>query len=616
MLTCRSKYYRMSFNVTQCPACESTFNTNSRVLAAAAGKVRCGACLNVFEAIDHFLIPEETDEASHQDESVFVGNDPQEFFDPSSFLTRSALRETQEDESLLDEPVDEQNLHQELGQSETVNEDFFASVVEELQGRGDTPEPSSESEPIEELPPNQAEELIFVAGTEEIDGEFENEIVDSFTAQAEETPQPAAEEISTFETEIVREIEAAPPAATTPPAEDKDSFLGTGISASFSFDPRAPREERSNAAKQDSPSGQQETGEQSPESSAAGVSEAESPVAGTASAEVLADEEAQTAQQEPLTPDAEERVESGSAMSAASPQDQTTPAAEVAEIIDEPDSIAEPSETPEPIAAHIGEEEEPDLEAESFSHETSDAEASGEHEAAEVESADAEDEQAIENPNPSPSETEETEEESTEAIRARALEAELSDEDALEAIPRENLAALGSMSTPVELLARRESHLLRSSLLFLSILLLGGLLSAQYLWQRMELYSQLPQLRPLYEVACGYLDCELPVYTDIDSIRSENLTVQTHPTFANGLMVNTVIRNTAAFEQPFPILILSFNSAENNVIALREFTAAEYLDPGLRSVRSMPALTPVQIGLAIMDPGPEAVNYTLAFRWP
>ena len=132
----------------------------------------------------------------------------------------------------------------------------------------------------------------------------------------------------------------------------------------------------------------------------------------------------------------------------------------------------------------------------------------------------------------------------------------------------------------------------------------------------MELYSQLPQLRPLYEVACGYLDCELPVYTDIDSIRSENLTVQTHPTFANGLMVNTVIRNTAAFEQPFPILILSFNSAENNVIALREFTAAEYLDPGLRSVRSMPALTPVQIGLAIMDPGPEAVNYTLAFRWP
>ena len=81
-------------------------------------------------------------------------------------------------------------------------------------------------------------------------------------------------------------------------------------------------------------------------------------------------------------------------------------------------------------------------------------------------------------------------------------------------------------------------------------------------------------------------------------------------------MVNTVIRNSAEFAQPFPILVLSFNSVENSVIALREFTSAEYLDPGLRSTQAMPAKTPVQIRLAIMDPGPEAVNYTLAFRWP
>jgi len=608
----------MSFNVTQCPACESTFNTNSRVLAAAAGKVRCGACLNVFEAIDHFLIPEEADEASHQDESVFVGNDPQEFFDPSSFLTRSALRETHEDEPLTDDAIDEQNLHQELGRSETVDEDFFASVVEELQGRDDAPEPGAKPEPIEEATPDQAEEQLIDGGTEEIDSEFEDEIVGSFSAQAEEALQPTEENTPAFEADIAPEIEAAPPAATIAPAEDKESFLGTGLSASFSFDPHALRQKRSNAAKQATLPDQQETVEQPPERSVAGDSEAESHIAGPASSDVLVDEEVQTSQQGLLNPDAEEIVE---AKSATSPQDEAMPAAEVdvdvdvEETIDEPLPIAESNAPPQPIAtpAPAIHEEEPGLAAESFSNETRDVKTSGEHEPAAGESADAEDKPDVETPKSSASETED---ESTEAIRARALEAELSDEDALEVIPRENLAALGSMSTPVELLARRESRLLRSRLLFLSILLLGGLLSAQYLWQRMELYSQLPQLRPLYEVACGYLDCELPVYTDIDSIRSENLTVQTHPTFANGLMVNTVIRNTAAFEQPFPILILSFNSAENNVIALREFTAAEYLDPGLRSVRSMPALTPVQIGLAIMDPGPEAVNYTLAFRWP
>lgn len=120
----------MSFNVTQCPACESTFNTNSRVLNAAAGKVRCGACLNVFEAIDHFLLPDADDETTlEHGESVFVGNNPQEFFDPSRFLTRSALTEPSNNESTAIETVDEQDLHDKLERSEAVSEDFFATVA-------------------------------------------------------------------------------------------------------------------------------------------------------------------------------------------------------------------------------------------------------------------------------------------------------------------------------------------------------------------------------------------------------------------------------------------------------------------------------------------------------
>jgi hypothetical protein len=209
-----------------------------------------------------------------------------------------------------------------------------------------------------------------------------------------------------------------------------------------------------------------------------------------------------------------------------------------------------------------------------------------------------------------------SDEESTETIRARALQAELSDEEALEAIPRENIAALSLMSTPVELFGKRESRLLRRSLLFIAILLLGAALGGQYLWQRMELYSQLAQMRPFYEFSCKYLPCELPMFSNIAFIRSENLSVQTHPTMTNGLSVNTVIRNSAAYAQPFPILILSFNSANNSVIAVREFAPAEYLDRALRSIQLMPSNTPVQINLAIMDPGREAVNYTLAFRLP
>jgi len=92
--------------------------------------------------------------------------------------------------------------------------------------------------------------------------------------------------------------------------------------------------------------------------------------------------------------------------------------------------------------------------------------------------------------------------------------------------------------------------------------------------------------------------------------------VRSHPELSNGLMVNIVIRNSAEFPQAFPILILSFNTASNELIALREFSPTEYLDPALQNIEMMPVMAPVQIELEIIDPGADAVNYTLAFRRP
>ena len=592
----------MSFNVTQCPACESTFNTNSRVLAAAAGKVRCGACLNVFEAIDNFLITDEADAAPDQDESVFVGNDPQEFFDPSSFLTRSALRETHDDE-----PIDEQNLHQELEKSETVSEDFFATAAGELQER--TEAPAVENRHEDEDPPiDQPEPLKASIANENIDEEFEDEILDSFVAEETDAHELIEDDPadSSSEERIEPEIELAD--TEDKQIESKEPFVGIELSASFTFDPRRPPEMRIREPKVGSTPDQETASKQPGYPSVAGDAEpVKTPLLATQ--EEVPEPDVQAAD-DTVWPQMNEEVAAPPTNDEAT---QSFAADEEEETTRESLPTAESNALPELIADPATDNENLGVDSESPSDETDDI-----HSLAEQEELASESIPKVEEPTIEATQTSDRviDEDSAQAIRARVLEAELSDEEALEAIPRENLTALGSMSTPVELLARKESRLLRSALLFLSILLLGGLLSSQYLWQRMELYSQLPQLRPKYEVACTYLKCALPQYTDIDSIRSENLTVQTHPTLANGLMVNTVIRNSAEFEQPFPILILSFNSVENSVIALREFTSAEYLDPGLRSTQAMPANTPVQIRLAIMDPGPEAVNYTLAFRWP
>ncbi len=732
----------MSFNVTQCPACESTFNTNSRVLAAAAGKVRCGACLNVFEAIDHFLISEEDDAELAPGESVFVGNNPQEYFDPSRFLTRSALREPEHDETDAADPASAKILHEKLEQSETVNEEFFITVAEELLGReepiiSDTPltleDENVVEEPLQELPQQQpaeeTDEVLEVGFEEDILNSFSEQEVTDFDADVEaeeleahpsdhepsqettlsaQEPQQAEsntgfeedilnsfseQQVTDFDADVeTEELEAHPSdhepsqettlSAQEPQQAESNTGFEEDILNSFSeqevtdFDAdeeaeeiqtqpsdHEPRQETTLPAqelKQAESSTETVNSRQQPEEAPVGLELSASFSFGYFSNLESTEEEPETGEPEQAdqpeegpvkgAPQENSELENDSALGLAEQSEEQFLSTITEEL--QGSQLLRPEESP---ATDVAASEQASFAEDTEIEATIEAEES-EHAAAQaLDSAvdlDLEYETDldphepldtatdwsgfkigdIENDMPaaasvvSPDEEgsttdtqlaeEESRDDSTEAIRARALETQLDDEEALEAIPQENLAALGAMSSPVEFITGKESRLLRSTLLFLSIVLLGVMLSGQVLWQRMELYSQLPQLRGFYEYACSITGCELPEFSAISSIRSENLTVQTHPTFENGLMVNTVIRNTAAFEQPFPILILSFNSAANSIIALREFTASEYLDSGLRSVQSMPPNTPVQIGMAIMDPGPLAVNYTLAFRLP
>jgi predicted Zn finger-like uncharacterized protein len=43
--------------ITQCPTCETRFRVTDAQLGSAGGRVRCGACLTVFQAADHFVLP-------------------------------------------------------------------------------------------------------------------------------------------------------------------------------------------------------------------------------------------------------------------------------------------------------------------------------------------------------------------------------------------------------------------------------------------------------------------------------------------------------------------------------------------------------------------------------
>lgn len=147
-------------------------------------------------------------------------------------------------------------------------------------------------------------------------------------------------------------------------------------------------------------------------------------------------------------------------------------------------------------------------------------------------------------------------------------------------------------------------------------LLAAGALVSQYSLYHFEELARQDKYRPWFEAICPQLGCTLPSKVDINLIKSSNLVVRSHPDFAGALVVDAILYNRASFSQPFPLLELRFSDMDNQLLANRRFKPSEYLAGELAGQDEMPPQTPIHISLDILDPGQEAVNYSLTFQSP
>ena len=176
---------------------------------------------------------------------------------------------------------------------------------------------------------------------------------------------------------------------------------------------------------------------------------------------------------------------------------------------------------------------------------------------------------------------------------------------------------LGSLSSPVELdlTDSRARGYRRLSMLPLALFLMAAL-AAQYVGYNFADLQHHPRMRTLLTWWCVWGECAAPLRQDISALRSDQLVVRSHPEVAEALQVSFIFRNTATFEQSFPLVELNFTDRENRPVANRVFTPEEYLPEALQQYNTMPVNTPVQAELVLVDPGTEAVNYNLVFRQP
>ncbi|WP_439860781.1 DUF3426 domain-containing protein [Pseudomonas sp. MBLB4136] len=147
-------------------------------------------------------------------------------------------------------------------------------------------------------------------------------------------------------------------------------------------------------------------------------------------------------------------------------------------------------------------------------------------------------------------------------------------------------------------------------------LVAAGALATQYVIYHFDELARQDEYRPWFEQLCPSIGCLLPSKVDIEQIKSSNLVVRSHPQFSGALVVDAILYNRAPFAQPFPLLEMRFADINGQLLASRRFKPNEYLGGELAGQAEMPPQTPIHVSLDILDPGTQAVNYSLSFHSP
>ena len=173
---------------------------------------------------------------------------------------------------------------------------------------------------------------------------------------------------------------------------------------------------------------------------------------------------------------------------------------------------------------------------------------------------------------------------------------------------------LAHVDAPVVIKPRREpinwGHLLTWTFLCLVTV---AMFAAQYIYFNLDALAINPKSRPIMEQVCTQIpNCRLPDIPDPSRLKVKELVVRKHSKVADALQVDAILRNEAPFAQPFPVLLLRFTNSQDDVVASRAFRPGEYLAGEAAHMRRMPPETPVRISLSIVNPGNDALNYSLS----
>lgn len=126
---------------------------------------------------------------------------------------------------------------------------------------------------------------------------------------------------------------------------------------------------------------------------------------------------------------------------------------------------------------------------------------------------------------------------------------------------------------------QRIGRVLRVFMVVCSLLLLLSLLAQAAYVFRDQIAVRFPQARPALVQACAYLDCQVGLPAQIESVSLESSELQALSASDNTFTLTMLLRNHGATAQAWPHIELTLNDANEKAIARRVFMPRDYLPP-------------------------------------
>lgn len=182
--------------------------------------------------------------------------------------------------------------------------------------------------------------------------------------------------------------------------------------------------------------------------------------------------------------------------------------------------------------------------------------------------------------------------------------------------PQERIGQAAATATPIIPPAPplRRPGALATFAWSLGILVLLLALIAQFVWHAKDQLARHAPLRPLLATFCAHLECEIPLLRAPERIQMTARDIRRHPRVKDALRISITFTNGAEFVQTWPNVLLTFYDMRDRALAQRSFMPEEYLPAGIDASTGMPAHGTLQTMLEVVDPGPDAVNFTFAFQ--